>query len=129
MQSIWEAIDWQAPSAHNGYIDIMLQIGVIGLLPYAWVWGSLIIFSFIAWRQHSLPEARWILMFMLINLLLNLDEGPLPYPDQFTVLMPGAILLIRNWRRERTFALATARRRPVMRPSYAPARGLPQRGG
>ncbi len=128
VQSIWEAIDWQAPSSHNGYIDILLQIGIIGLLPYAWVWGGLIIFSFIAWRQHSLPEARWILMFMLINLLLNLDEGPLPYPDQFTVLMPGAILLIRNWRRERAFALASARRRPATRPGYATARGLAQRG-
>jgi exopolysaccharide production protein ExoQ len=128
VQSIWAALDWQAPSAHNGYIDILLQIGIIGLLLYVWVWGSLITFAFIAWRERSLPEARWILLFMLINMLLNLDEGPLPYPDQFTVLMPGAILLICNWRRQRAFARAAARRRPVMRAGYATARGLPQRG-
>ena len=129
VQYIWASIDWQAPSAHNGYIDIMLQIGLVGLVLYAWVWGSIIVFSLLAWREGTLPEARWILLFMLINILLNLDEGPLPYPDQFTVLMPGAILSLRNWRRERAFRLASQRQRGrVPAPTFGGARGFPRRG-
>jgi O-antigen ligase len=125
VQYIWAAIDWQAPSAHNGYLDIMLQIGLVGLVLYAWVWSSIVVFSLWAWREGSLPEARWILLFMLINVLLNLDEGPLPYPDQFTVLMPGAILLLRNWRHERAHRVAsTPRRRMVSASSLGIARGF-----
>lgn len=130
VQTIWAAIDWKAPSAHNGYIDIMLQIGFVGLVLYVWVWGSIIGNSLVAWWQRSLPEARWLLLFMLINLLLNLDEGPLPYPDQFTVLMPGAILLLRNWRRERAFAAspAAALRRATPFGGSTASRGMPVRG-
>jgi len=129
VQDIWATIDWQAPSAHNGYIDIMLQIGVIGLLLYAWVWGSIIFLSLRAWWEGSLPEAKWILLFMLINTLLNLDEGPLPYPDQFTVLMPGTILLLASWRRQRAYRLAGLRHgRAPSRTSFGLPREMPRRG-
>ncbi len=127
VQSIWAAIDWKAPSAHNGYLDIFLQIGVVGLILYTWIWGSIIGYSLLARWEGTLPEARWLLLFMLINLLLNLDEGPLPYPDQFTVLMPGAILLLRNWRRERAFTAAAQRRASPLQ-GFGAARGFPQRG-
>ena len=98
VQYIWWVLDWQAPSAHNGYFDIVLQIGFVGLALYVWVWGKTIILSFRALPDRSLPEAKWILLFMLINVLLNMDEGPLPYPDQFTVMMPSALLLLEKWR-------------------------------
>lgn len=114
VQQIWQAIAWEAPSAHNGYLDIILQIGFLGLGFYAWVWGKTIVLSLSAWRESSLPEAQWILLFMLINVLLNLDEGPLPYPDQFTVLMPGVLLLLEAWRRDRRRqALPVGGRRPA----------------
>jgi exopolysaccharide production protein ExoQ len=116
VQSIWAAIEWQAPSAHNGYLDIMLQIGLIGLALYAWVWGSIVWNSLLAWWEGTLPEARWILLFMFINVILNLDEGPLPYPDQFTVLMPSVILALKNWRRERAFDLTHRRIRAMTPP-------------
>ena len=129
VQTIWAALDWKAPSAHNGYIDILLQIGVVGFLLYVWVWSGIIGNSLVAWWQRTLPEARWLLLFMLVNLLLNMDEGPLPYPDQFTVLMPGAILLLRSWRRERKFAAAAAaalRRAQPLR-GFSVAKVYPQR--
>ena len=109
VQYIWWVLDWQAPSAHNGYLDICLQIGVVGVALYLWVWGKTIILSLRASASGGPPEAKWILLFMLINVLLNLDEGPLPYPDQFTVMMPGAILLLEQWRQGRA-ALARGKR-------------------
>jgi len=109
VQYIWWVLDWQAPSAHNGYLDICLQIGVVGVALYLWVWGKTITLSLRASANGGPPEAKWILLFMLINVLLNLDEGPLPYPDQFTVMMPGAILLLEQWRQGRA-ALARGKR-------------------
>lgn len=123
VQYIWWALDWQAPSAHNGYLDIWLQIGLIGLALYAWVWGKTIILSFRALPDSNLPEAKWILLFMLINVLLNLDEGPLPYPDQFTVMMPSALLLLEKWRQDQA-ALAHLRRngQPIGSSTFAAGR-------
>jgi exopolysaccharide production protein ExoQ len=129
VQAIWAAIDWQAPSSHNGYIDILLQIGIIGLFLYAWVWGGIVVNSVLAWREGSLREARWILLFMLINILLNLDEGPLPYPDQFTVLMPGAILVLANWRRERAVRRASLRQRRMAPRAFVATKSFSRRGG
>jgi len=96
---------------------------------YVWVWSSIIGNSLVAWWQRKLPEARWLLLFMLVNLLLNMDEGPLPYPDQFTVLMPGSILLLRSWRRERAFAAsaAAALRRAAPLGAFGATKGMPQR--
>jgi len=130
VQTIWAALDWKAPSAHNGYIDILLQIGFVGMALYVWVWSSIIGNSLVAWWQRTLPEARWLLLFMLVNLLLNMDEGPLPYPDQFTVLMPGSILLLRSWRRERAFAASAAAtlRRAAPSGAFSVTRSMSPRG-
>jgi O-antigen ligase len=99
VQYIWIAVDWEAPSAHNGYIDIALQIGVLGLALYAWTWTSVIATAIRAYRKGTMPAAVWVLLFMTINLLLNLDEGPLPYPDQFTAMMPATMIALAAWRR------------------------------
>jgi O-antigen ligase len=96
---IWQAIDWEAATAHNGYIDIMLQVGIPGLLAYVWMWGSVIYYAACAARRGNAPEAIWILLYMTMNVLLNMDEGPLPYPDQFSAMMPIAMIFLWHWRR------------------------------
>lgn len=93
VQYLWRIIGWRAPNAHNGYIDIMLQIGVVGLLLYLAVWGRILIGAARRLRDGSLPEAQWLMLFLLVNVLLNIDEGPLPYPDQFT-MFGGVCLLV-----------------------------------
>ena len=116
VQYIWAMIDWKAPSAHNGYLDIVLQIGVIGLALYMWIWGKVVYVAWLARNDASAPEASWILLFMFINIVLNTDEGPLPYPDQFTLLMPGAMIFLAGWMRSHRALMATdlrARAAPI----------------
>ena len=48
VQYIWAMITWKAPSAHNGYLDIVLQIGLIGLV----VTGS------ISWTARALNRSN-----------------------------------------------------------------------
>jgi len=102
-QYIWAMINWKAPSAHNGYLDIVLQIGIVGLVVYMYMWVQIIVRAWRAKSDPTFPEAFWILLFMITNILLNTDEGPLPYPDQFTLLMPGVIISLALWtRRQQT---------------------------
>ncbi len=35
---------------------------------------------------------------MVVNVVLNLDEGPMPFANGFSMLMPGALLSVAAWR-------------------------------
>ncbi len=121
VQFVWQMVGWKAPNGHNGYLDIVLQIGVVGLLLYMVAWSKILAGAIRQLLQGTLPEAQWIALFMLVNVLLNVDEGPLPYPDQFT-LFSGVCLVV----------LARAPARALMtRPRmFGPARrGTPWREG
>jgi exopolysaccharide production protein ExoQ len=95
---IWQVIGWPAPSAHNGYLEVVLEIGLVGLAFYAWIWLRVTALAIAALLRSQLPVASWILCYMVIICVLNLDEGTLPYPDQFAVLMPGIICTLEAWR-------------------------------
>lgn len=111
VQYLWRMVGWEAPSSHNGYLDIMLQIGVVGLALYVAVWSGMIVRSVKAIRQGIAPESYWILIFMIMNLILNLDEGPLPYPDQFTMMMPLSLIYLAIWRARQPRATSLVTRR------------------
>jgi exopolysaccharide production protein ExoQ len=95
---IWDVVQWQAPSAHCGYIDVVLQTGLIGLALYLWIWAVIISGSFAARGDDSFRERIWIYMFMVVNVLINTDEGPLPYPDIYTVVTVTAFFEVLAWR-------------------------------
>ncbi len=101
VQYIWQRIGWQAPSAHNGVLDVLIQLGVAGLLLYAWVWARVIRLTVAALFHGALPSAGWIAFFMIINVVLNVDEGLLPSADEFSLLMPCVLLTLSQWEQNR----------------------------
>jgi O-antigen ligase len=98
VQYLWEIIGWTAPNAHDGYIDILLQLGIVGLVLYIYMWVLIVSRAIGQVVRGTLPEATFILLFMAVNVLLNIDEGPLPYPDQFTLFSAAALLVLANAR-------------------------------
>jgi len=110
---IWQAIEWEAPSAHNGYIDVILQIGFPGLALYLYLWGRIIYDGARVVRSGKAPEAMWIMLFMALVVLLNMDEGPLPYPDQYTAMMPAILIYLYNWRKSHGPGLAAFNAQPA----------------
>jgi exopolysaccharide production protein ExoQ len=97
VQFLWLQAGWEAPDSHDGYLDVLVELGIVGLVAYLFMWGRVTARAFGAQRSGSLREVRWVLLFMLINVLLNLDEGPMPYSNGFTMLMPGALLALGVW--------------------------------
>ena len=98
---IWMVIEWQAPSAHCGYLDVLLQLGIVGLVFYGWVLGATVRGLWRARRSDPTPETAWIILFLVVNLILNIDEGPLPWPDIFGTLTPITLIYLAPWRRQR----------------------------
>ena len=102
---LWLRAGWEAPDSHNGYLDVLVELGVAGLAAFVFMWGRVIVRGVQSVRAGSLREARWVVLFMLINVVLNLDEGPMPYPNGFTMMMPAALLALGVWKdRQRTLA-------------------------
>ncbi len=119
VQYLWLKAGWRAPDSHNGYLDVLVELGAAGLAAYAVLWGRVAAGAVVATYAGTLREARWIVLFMLINIVLNLDEGPMPYSNGFTLLMPGALMAVAAWRtRQRSLA---AHRRWQPTPAFLPA--------
>jgi exopolysaccharide production protein ExoQ len=96
-QYIWSQADWRPPHAHNGYLEVMLEIGVIGLIVVLWLWGRTARLAFKALRSGSLPSASWVLMLVFLVALHNIDENQILVSDGFNVLMSAALIEVAMW--------------------------------
>ncbi|MDY6900051.1 MAG: O-antigen ligase [Cyanobacteriota bacterium] len=75
---IWKVTGWTPPNSHNGFLDLWLQIGLIGLVIY--VFGFLVITlpkAFYWVRTTRTSEGFWPLTYMTYMLLANISETTL----------------------------------------------------
>ena len=93
VQGIWKDIDWNAPDAHNGYIDVLLQLGAVGFALCLWMWGKVIGGTFRA-RKRGFSDTSWLVGFILISVLMNLDEGSQPSADEYALFLPLILLAL-----------------------------------
>ncbi len=107
---IWSRIGWQAPHSHNGYRDIMLSLGLLGLILLA----VMVVRALTQGTRLNLarPDESWLWLNVLagVFLFMNLTES--------VFLDPGAF----PWTLFATAVLMFAVHAPTLRP--APA-GLP----
>ena len=93
---------------------MMVDLGIVGLLLYMWLFLSVSIVAVRAQFSGTAPLARWVSFFMVTTILMNIDESTSMAASTFTALMPSAMLEVAMWNARRTNALA--------RPSVAPTR-------
>ena len=72
---IREELNWEAPHAHNGYLEILLGLGVLGLALYAVLFIILIRRAFMFFFEGDEPYYRWPLSFLAITFLYQFTEG------------------------------------------------------
>lgn len=74
-QSIWSQLRWQPPHAHNGFLDVLLNLGVVGLAVFG---GALLRALHSATRLALRPGYainRWAWAFLLLFTGLNMAES------------------------------------------------------
>ena len=91
VQMIWRYAGWQAPDAHSSFLDILLQLGAVGLALYAWAFVALFARARIAGRT-GFVAARFSVVYGVALLLIGLDEGAIPIPNAWMTLLPVALL-------------------------------------
>ncbi|GAP09593.1 lipid A core - O-antigen ligase [Bellilinea caldifistulae] len=84
---IWEQITWLPNQAHNGYIEIWLDLGVIGLVLMLLILIGLFIRSIIYFNKTRYESILWVLLSLFL-IFLSFSESVLMRPnDVYWVLM------------------------------------------
>jgi O-antigen ligase len=71
---IWDTLHWFPPHAHNGFLDIALDLGLMGVFFYILVYGSFIL-SLFRDRQQSISYSVIMSLFTGFMLFYNLVEN------------------------------------------------------
>jgi O-antigen ligase len=82
---IWEHIQWDTPTAHSGYYEVLLQLGLLGAgLVVVLLLATLLRAGFCLFSERR-RAAMWIMPFLLTMIILSNSESVLLNPDLNTV--------------------------------------------
>ncbi len=84
---IWSLVKWHAPNAHNGFLDLFLSLGLLGIVILGLSFVNSFIRAFVCLRYSKTNDEFWPLVFMIYFLLSNLSESALMLQnDLFTII-------------------------------------------
>jgi exopolysaccharide production protein ExoQ len=74
---VWSAVGWDPAHAHNGFLDLALQLGAIGVLTFLAGFALALLQAFRALRRTDSGPGIWPLAYLVFFFLFNLTESPL----------------------------------------------------
>jgi O-antigen ligase len=72
---IREEVNWGAPHAHDGYIDLALELGFVGILIYAIMMFTMMKRAYRAYVQTGNSVTQWPLLYLVFISLYQLTES------------------------------------------------------
>jgi exopolysaccharide production protein ExoQ len=122
-----EGAGWTAPNAHNGFLEVALSLGLVGLFLYLLILGRGVKRAVRVLRVEHGPLALWPLVYVGFQILYNVTESTsLPRLSLCWVLFVTTLLEVSPREDRETLAARIAARRggPHLVPplGYAPAR-------
>lgn len=92
-QLVREAMNWDnLPHAHNGYIDLTLQLGGAGLVLYFAAYLIAMKRAIVLVRRNPATEMMWPIAFLCVVFLYQLDEGSIVTPNQLIWILYSSVL-------------------------------------
>jgi O-antigen ligase len=95
---VWRILGYEAPHAHNGFLELWLELGLLGLivftLSFIAVWLQALTWA----RQARTTEGLWPLVYLTFLLLANLAESALLEQGGFWMLYVAITLSMHNSR-------------------------------
>jgi O-antigen ligase len=88
---IRSAVGWEAPTAHDGYLEVLLDLGFAGLLLYAVACVVTVRRAVILFRRGPASNMIWPLLFMAEVLLSQITESTVIRPNSIFWIMSVAI--------------------------------------
>jgi exopolysaccharide production protein ExoQ len=82
------AARWAVPSAHNGFLEVWLQLGILGLAAFLLFVGRGLVISLGAASRRQLAPVTFALVTFALTIAYNLDEsGVLPPNDWLWIVV------------------------------------------
>lgn len=95
MRRIWDLVEWEVPTAHSGYLEVLLQLGALGAALGATMLAVTLFRAIRGLFGGNARRASWILMFLVILAILSYSESVLFNPDMQTIFwMLGTMALM-----------------------------------
>ncbi len=95
---IWKVLHWQVPHAHNGFLEIWLELGLAGVTVF--LWGYLVyLVKALRWLRIS-PElfASWPFIFLAFLFLTNLTQSSFISRNTISLILYVAVALTASGR-------------------------------
>lgn len=90
---VWRAFLWETPNAHNGFLDLWIQLGFVGVALFLTGIYLHLMRSLLQLRCTTEPETLWPVLLMVYMLFSNLPESSFLLPhDVFWVLYVSTTL-------------------------------------
>ncbi len=104
---------WLVPSAHNGWLDLLVQVGWVGVGLFAAV--LLLTFLVLAVRLHRADDAGFGLLYLVLLIFFSLSESVIEAPNTLSWALFAAVVV----------RALSPRASLVARPRPAPSRAPP----
>jgi hypothetical protein len=72
---IWDTVGWAPPHAHEGWLDLLLELGIVGLALLSIQLLLIVVNGIRAVVDGLGPGVQYIVMTTLIMLVYNLSES------------------------------------------------------
>jgi exopolysaccharide production protein ExoQ len=123
VQTILET-KWLVPAAHNGWLDLLLQLGVVGVMLFLFSLLRALSTAGAALRYARGEAAEWCAGILLLTILYNIDESSLMIPIELLwVMYVLAFMNLVEIERSRRHEIAARAR--IAEPRMAVGRGIP----
>jgi exopolysaccharide production protein ExoQ len=90
---IWSAIRFDAPNSHNGYLDLLLELGIIGFLIYVTQFLICCFRAITYIRFNRTADGLWPSLLLLYIVLSNLTESGLLLQNNFFLTLQLSVFL------------------------------------
>lgn len=107
---IWRAVRWSVPDAHNGFIELTLHLGLVGLTLFLVGYGINVIRSIAVVRMTASVDFIWSLTYLIYVILSNITEQALLKSNNLFWVIYVAV----------TLTLSMPRQPTVQRPESTP---------
>lgn len=85
------SVRWDVPDAHNGFLDLCIDLGLVGLALYAFIMFQTLIKALALIRMTRRREYMWALIFIAYNLIANLSESSLLFRNSLPPVVLTAV--------------------------------------
>jgi O-antigen ligase len=98
---IWDAIGWTPPHAHDGWLDLLLELGVVGLVLASLQILLVVVNGIRAVVDSSEVDPQYVLVTTFILLIYNITESNLVRPGVWWILLVVAVTALAKIAKER----------------------------